>query len=374
MGANSKIEWTDASWTPIRARNVASGKIGWHCEHASDGCRFCYAESLNNRLGTGLPFKPGHRRDIDIFLDEKMLLQPLRWSDPRMVFVCSMTDLFADFVPDEMIDRMFAVMVLTPRNTYQILTKRPARMQQYLSAPATVTRVLDACVPLTGERRAVKPLLVKNEIEPLLLPNVWLGVSAEDQKRAEERVPLLLDTPAANRFVSAEPLIGPIDFRKLMLDEHTWVDAITGWHCQQRGPGPVDQVLKGFTHLPPQTGRLHQIITGGESGPSARPMFPEWASDIGRQCSFLTAFFHKQNGAWGLVDRAEPGAIWLAQDGWQHPAEGLYQPPCHLHPSARSWALLKKVGKAAAGRRLDGREHNGMPRQPVGSVAQQAQS
>ena len=191
-----------------------------------------------------------------------------------------------------------------------------------------------------------------------------MGVSAEDQKRAEERVPRLLDTPAAIRFVSAEPLLGPIDFRKLMLDEHTWVDAITGWHGQQRGPGPIDQMLGELRPLPPKTGRLHQIITGGESGPKARPMHPDWPNDIGHQCSILTAFFHKQNGAWALTDNSASGAIWLAEDGWQHPAAGYFDPPFHLH-SARSWALLKKVGKKVAGRLLYGKEHNGMPSRPV---------
>ncbi|MEK9751770.1 MAG: DUF5131 family protein [Rhodospirillaceae bacterium] len=110
MGDRSRIEWTDASWTPIRARNRATGKVGWHCEHVSEGCRNCYAERWNRPYGTGLPYKPGHRADVELFLDEQLLTQPLRWRRPRRVFVCSMTDLFADFVPDEWIDRVFAVM------------------------------------------------------------------------------------------------------------------------------------------------------------------------------------------------------------------------------------------------------------------------
>ncbi|MBY9051415.1 phage Gp37/Gp68 family protein, partial [Pseudomonas fluorescens] len=98
MADRSAIEWTDASWNPIRARNLITGKVGWHCEHATTGCEFCYAEGFNKRLGTGLAFKPGHRKDIEIFLDEQMLTQPLRWKKPRKIFVCSMTDLFAEFV------------------------------------------------------------------------------------------------------------------------------------------------------------------------------------------------------------------------------------------------------------------------------------
>src|ERR1043166_3823667 len=131
MAANSKIEWTDASWTPIRARNLKTGKIGWHCEHVTSGCEFCYAENMNKRLGTGLSFKPGHRKDIQIFLDETMLLAPLRWKKPRMIFVCSMTDAFADFVKDEWLDKMFAVMALCPQHTFQVLTKRPERMREW---------------------------------------------------------------------------------------------------------------------------------------------------------------------------------------------------------------------------------------------------
>ena len=123
MGAKSAIEWTDASWSSIRARNLATDKIGWHCEHASDGCKFCYAEGINKRLGTGLAFKPGHltgpMAHLEIFLDEKMLLAPLRWKRPRMIFVCSMTDAFADFVKDEWLDRMFAVMALCPQHTFR---------------------------------------------------------------------------------------------------------------------------------------------------------------------------------------------------------------------------------------------------------------
>src|SRR3990167_1704387 len=125
MGAVSKIQWTDASWTPIRARNRATNKTGWHCEHATPGCEHCYAETMNKRLGTGLPFKPRHRKDVELFLDEKTLTAPLRWRKPRMIFVCSMTDLFADFVPDEWIDAMYGVMTQARMHIFQVLTKRP---------------------------------------------------------------------------------------------------------------------------------------------------------------------------------------------------------------------------------------------------------
>ena len=170
MGENSKIEWTDSTWNPIRARNLATGKVGWHCEHMSEACRFCYAEGINRRLGTGLDFKPGHRADIEIFLDEQMLLAPLRWKKPRRIFVNSMTDTFAEFVKDEWLDRMFAVMVLCPQHTFQVLTKRPERMRSYV---------------------------IHLAVGGWPLKNIWLGVSAEDQATADERIPLLLQTPAA---------------------------------------------------------------------------------------------------------------------------------------------------------------------------------
>src|SRR5712671_7902670 len=148
MGDKSAIEWTDATWTPIRARNHRG--TGWHCEHVSDGCRNCYAEGFNRRLGTGLDFKPGYRLYNEIFLDEKMLTLPLRWKKPRMIFVCSMTDLFADFVRDEWIDRMFAVMALCPQHRFQVLTKRAKRMREYCCDKKTSARVWTAALKFSG--------------------------------------------------------------------------------------------------------------------------------------------------------------------------------------------------------------------------------
>ena len=213
MSARSAIEWTDASWNPIRARNIKTGKIGWHCEHATTGCEFCYAEGINKRLGTGLPFKPGHRADIEIFLDEGMLLAPLRWKRPRRIFVGSMTDLFADFVTDAMLDRIFAVMALCPQHTFQVLTKRAARMREYIesikplpNAPWDRLTEIAMDIGYTARGQGGNGGLVKRP-----LPNAWLGVSCERQEEADERIPLLLQTPAAVRFISAEPLLGPVD-------------------------------------------------------------------------------------------------------------------------------------------------------------------
>ena len=304
MADKSKIEWTDASWTPIRARNKVTGKVGWHCEHATPGCEHCYSESMNKRLGTGLPFKPGHRKDIEVFLDEKLLADPLRWKRPRMIFVCSMTDLFADFVPDEWIDRVFAVMALCPLHTFQVLTKRAERMRAFMKrmdaahAEAVLRMEMTPAGAAGTSMIDAFPQYVSSLAHPSQhciwpLPNVWLGVSAEDQRRVDERIPVLLETPAATRFVSAEPLLGPID----LLEYLVWDESM-----------------------------MHWIIVGGESGPSARPMHPDWARAIRDQCRAASVpFFFKQ---------------WGEYDGHNYPM---------------------RVGKRAADRHLDGREHNEMP-------------
>jgi len=285
------IEWTDSTWNPIRARRKTLDsfgrggiKVGWHCEHVSEGCRFCYAEGINRRLGTGLDFKPGHRGDIEIFLDEKMLLAPLRWRKPRDIFVCSMTDLFADFVRDEWIDRMFAMMALCRQHRFQVLTKRPKRMRAHVQRPEFGNEV---------------------EIFPWPLPNVWLGISAEDQANADERIPELLATPAAVRFVSLEPLLGPIDLG----------------------------IMRGGLMHP----RISWVICGGESGPHARLMRPEWIRLIRDQCAAAgVPFFFKQWGEYEYMSEFTGGAI-----------------------------TIRRVGKRAAGRLLDGVEHSAMPGNPT---------
>ncbi|RWQ12383.1 DUF5131 family protein [Mesorhizobium sp.] len=356
MADKSAIEWTDATWTPIRARNRATGKVGWHCEHDTTGCQFCYSEGFNKRLGTGLPFKPGHRKDIDIFLDEEMLTAPLRWKKPRMIFVCSMTDLFADFVPDEWIDKVFAIMALAPQHTFQVLTKRAKRMREYLTQHRTVQQadvrnrlawettidVMSLWFP-DWKREGIDGPHRSRAIAAFTawpLPNVWLGVSAERQQEADERIPELLATPAAVRFVSAEPLLGPIDFGKI-------IRAAT---------------FAGRLYPDGKTGPIGWIIVGGESGPSARPMHPAWARSIRDQCRAAGVhFFFKQWGGWQIAsqenghfdnDMSTNDASWVAVDG------RLHKPSSHglIDPIA-----MWRVGKKAAGRLLDGIEHNAMP-------------
>jgi protein gp37 len=329
MADHSKIEWTDA--TPIRARNLVTGKIGWHCEHASEGCRFCYAESINRRLGTGLDFKPGHRKDIQIFLDEKMLLAPLRWKKPRTIFVCSMTDLFADFVKDEWIDRVFAVMALCPQHRFQVLTKRARWMREYFARKDTAARwVFQACQinKIRSCYDVVSPEIAAKWSRDGL-PNVWLGISAEDQARADERIPELLQTPAAVRFVSLEPLLGSIDLTKLG-DVTMRLNAFTGEASHLLGMKA--KTLDG----------LDWIIVGGESGKGARPMHVHWAREIRDQCQAAgIPFFFKQWGEW-----------WDAASGG----------PEEFRDTKHEDDRFIRRGKKAAGRLLDGELHDGMPR------------
>lgn len=243
----TKIEWTDETWNPIRG---TKGK--WHCTKVSEGCRNCYAERLNRRFGG-----PAYVVGADTLrLDPDVLGKPIRWRRARMVFVCSMTDLFHEDVPFEWIDRMFAIMIATPRHTFQVLTKRIARAAEYF-----------------GHSRA----LFSAASAPWPAPNVWLGTSVEDQATADKRIPELLKTPAAVRFLSCEPLLGPIE---LPLAEPT------GKFRTHRG-GRRQLQMK-------QTG-VHWVICGGESGPHARPMHPEWARSIRDQCQAAgVSFFMKQ--------------------------------------------------------------------------------
>jgi len=266
--SRTNIEWTDNSWNPIRARNVNTGKVGWHCQKVSPGCENCYAAAMNRRLGTGEPYTPRALVGGDhLFLDEKMLTEPLRWRKPRKVFVCSMTDLFADFVPDEWLSRVWETMRKAGGHTFQILTKRSKRMRAWVRS---------------GDE---------------ILPNVWLGVSAEDQQRLDERVPELLATPAAVRFVSAEPLLAPLDVSGYLwptclhwaADYATADDAIAAGAFAEKKPQALVAAGRKF---------LKWVIVGGESGPGARPMDVDWARDIIEQCRVAgVACFVKQLGA-----------------------------------------------------------------------------
>lgn len=269
------IEWTQRpgtrgeTWNPIRARNRETGKMGWHCTHVSEACRFCYAERINVKPGatggTGLAYKPGNLDLIEILLPDHALLKPLHWRDPRTIFACSMSDIAGEFVTDDMLDRIFAVMAVSPQHTYIVLTKRTERMKDYLSADIE-DRIDDICHTLPD---ALNETWHYPSRWPL--KNVWIGTSVEDQETADTRIPQLLATPAAVRFLSCEPLLGPVDLQ-----------CIDG----------------GIRSLNGNGANIDWVIAGGESGPKARPCKVEWIVDLMGQCRAAgVAVFVKQLGA-----------------------------------------------------------------------------
>lgn len=323
MGSTTGIEWTNATWNPIRG-----------CSRVSQGCVNCYAETIAARFSdAGQPFhlfadrnKSGSKWTGKLALVEKHLQDPLRWREPRRIFANSMSDLFHENLPDESIDQVFAVMSLATQHQFQILTKRPARMLAYLTQK-NGRRVV---IPQAGPRSTGGAIWTHTASWPL--PNVWLGVSVEDQKTADERIPVLSQTPAAVRFVSAEPLLGPID---LMYPETLFPDGpprcCNGHDCGCMGK-PTE---------PPLLYDIDWLICGGESGPGARPMHPTWARNLRDQCMATgVAFFFKQWGAFASVSEvAGPGDFHEFEDG----------------------ATVRRIGKKAAGALLDGKRHQEFP-------------
>ncbi len=298
MSAVSKIQWTDRTWNPVRG-----------CSVVSPGCVNCYAMKQAHRFsGPGRAYEgltkqtkagpqwTGKLRTVESALDE-----PLSWRKPARVFVNSMSDLFHDDVPDEFIDRVFAVMALAPRHTFQILTKRAERMRAYMSA-------LDRAIRLPTEtfaRWRSEAEQILNDRQDLTtvvtstwpLPNVWLGVSAEDQQRADERIPLLLQTPAAVRFVSAEPLLGSIDFNRIQLPDAYL--QMNGYAGVLPAKADVDAEWDDFKYWQRKALTLDWVIVGGESGPGARPCDVRWILSIVEQCAQArVSCFVKQVGPW----------------------------------------------------------------------------
>ena len=223
MSDRSAIEWTDATWNPVRG-----------CTKVSPGCKFCYAERFSERFRgvPGHPFEQG----FDLKLHPDRLDQPLHWKRPRIIFVNSMSDLFHEEIPTDYVYQVFQVMSRASHHTFQVLTKRPERL-------------LEFCDAYIGD----------------LPTNVWIGVSVENQKYTW-RIDYLRKVNAYVRFLSCEPLLSPLELN-----------------------------LKG----------IHWVIVGGESGPGARPMSPQWVRDIHKQCTRARIpFFFKQ---WGGVHKSKTG-------------------------------------------------------------------
>lgn len=300
----TKIQWTDEVW------NVVTG-----CTKVSAGCANCYAERDFHRPYPGRDFE-------DVQTHPERLELPLRWRKPRKVFTCSMGDLFHEKVPDYFIDAVFAVMgirnVHTSRlNTFQVLTKRHHRMQDYMETVDPV-RLAELAVNMAEEKwgpvltdfssrwKEQNGPVIRGDFKKWPLPNIWMGVSVEDQEN-DWRISVLLDTPAAKRFISFEPLLGPVEVDLLGID---WV------------------------------------IVGGESGPNARPMNPDWVRSIRDQCQEASIpFFFKQWGEYAPCDYFP----------------GLKKPGPVISLDGQPDGMMTRVGKKAAGRMLDGRTWDEFP-------------
>ena len=261
----TKIEWTDQTWNPI---------VG--CSVVSPGCTNCYAMRMaGTRLKSTKPYggltqdtKAGPVWTGEVRFLEERLTQPLKWRKPRRVFVNSMGDLFHEDVSDYEIENIVAVMADASQHIFQVLTKRPERMNAVM----------------TGFGKLWQQ---RGPAEGWPLPNVWLGTSVEDQARADERIPALLDTPAAVRFLSCEPLLGPVDLNSV---GRPWL-------------------TKEIDH--PLDTALDWIICGGESGPKARDMDPAWARSLRDQCEAAgVAFFMKQMAGKKAIPTDLQGREW----------------------------------------------------------------
>ncbi len=354
MAEHSTIEWTEATW------QIVTG-----CSVVTAGCTNCYAMRLAGTRLQHHPSRVGLTRDTkagpvwtgEVRFNREWLTQPLQWKRPRKIFVAAHGDLFHENVPDDVLDQVFAVMAAAPQHTFQVLTKRSARARAYLSSPETLGRIIAALQALSEKlgpgKSSRDPMggagwnafaAAKNlQIGPKQsswpgwpLSNVWLGVSVEDQRRADERIPDLLVTPAAVRWISAEPLLGPVDLRNIRPQDRAELDALRGMDFDQGLP----------------CARLDWVVVGGESGPGARPMQAEWAQALRDQCADAgVAYLFKQHGAWIDVSQLRHLEGWTGGPGF-----GRFD-----HCEYDQDAECLRVGKKAAGRLLDGVEHNGFP-------------
>jgi protein gp37 len=362
MADKTKIEWTDATWNPVRG-----------CSLVSAGCTNCYAMRVAARFnGAGQPYEgltikttQGPKWSGEIMLLPDALDQPIRWAKPRKIFVNSMSDLFHEDVPFEFIADVFAVMACTTRHTYQILTKRPARMLEFFSWLEEEDENCNGGMSATfGWPEKVDPLKVWPQWTPARhgtggydncgplwpLVNVWIGVSVEDQKSADERIPLLAQTPAAVRWLSAEPLLGPVDLTK------EYLSALLGG----RYPFPCLSKEHRTRHLD----LIDWVVVGGETGARARPMHPDWVRELRDQCNAANLpFFFKQHGEWLATEFCTDDqvmafsrrTVYVRPDGSFHDgSDGIDF--FGGNEEEATW-----VGKKAAGRLLDGRTWDQCP-------------
>jgi protein gp37 len=254
----TSIEWTNLTWNPLRAKHRATGKTGTFCTRISPGCTNCYASAINKRFGNGLEYTAPNLPNVEFYLDERILQEPLKLKKPSKIFVGDMFALFHEAISFQMIREVFAVAEACDWHVLQFLTKRAQRMLEFMQWWEPLGQGLN-----------------KRD-------HIWLGVSVESQKYADERIPLLLQTPAAVRFLSVEPQLEAVDLSSL--------DGERGYRYNALCSGAP------FGHY--QGRKVDWVICGGESGPGARPFNLAWAESLQAQCKAAgVAFFMKQVGS-----------------------------------------------------------------------------
>lgn len=333
---STKIEWTDETWNPVRG-----------CTIVSEGCKNCYAMKFAHRFsGEGKPYEgltrqtsTGPKWTGKVELSADTLYAPLKPTrKAKMIFVCSMSDLFHESVPFEYIDKVMAIIALS-KHSFQVLTKRSERMADYFRADKEdlaerwgfATYVLglsDADDDTNAPYNWIRHRIARE----WPLPNLWIGISIENQKTADERIPHLLQIPAAVRFLSCEPLLGPVHFYK------------TANHMLSKGNRTWD--------LAPLMTGIHWVIAGGESGHGARPMHPDWVRSLRDQCDgkyYGVPFFFKQWGEWLPMDHLGEDLYWDSKEsrevGYSYTSNTMF-----------------RVGKKKSGNFLDGRQFLEFPR------------
>jgi len=327
----SKIEWCDRTWNPVTG-----------CTQISPGCANCYAKRMTERFAG--PWGLDTKNPFAVKLHPEKLEEPLRWKKPSKVFVCSMSDLFHEDVPFSFIEGVFEVMEEACQHTFLVLTKRPARMASFMAWYEK-----ECSDPSVGMFWNVAK-------------NIWIGVTAENQEQADKRIPILLQIPAAKRFVSVEPMLGPVNL-------NDYEQGRSRFTCHNNCNKESEETCLSYENTGKCFKGIDWVICGGESGPNARPMHPDWARGLRDQCKAAgTPFMFKQWGEW---------APYINEEKFTHDQdqssrnEQYYVNPdgttgsCWLYDEDGTWTnwtgdpkedccVVSRVGKKAAGRLLDG--------------------
>lgn len=326
--ANTRIEWADRTWSPVTG-----------CTKISEACEHCYTERMSKRLAGRYGYPADNPFQVTFHPDR--LKEPLRWRKPSRIFVCSMGDLFHPDVPDAIKLKVFDVIGGCPQHVFMILTKRPEQMKGFIDK--LQVSAYNICVPIKTQFRLEKTPFF-SQYRPLR--NLWLGVTCENQQRADERIPILLQIPAAKRFVSVEPMLGPVDINRWTKETCTNYGGIGRVPNHPHIPAHMCQRCKGTGKV--SYPRFDWVICGGETGPGARPMHPKWVRSLRDQCQATgTAFFFKSWGDWC--------PSWCGAQSW----EPDHNTPFYFFDSPP--IKTRRIGKKKAGRLLDGQEWSQYP-------------